>query len=60
LDPTVSRTIDALAIDASVVLRAINTARAAAHGRVRELADENASHAGIDAAACCTSTWTRP
>jgi hypothetical protein len=50
-DPTVSRTIDALAKDASAALKAINTARAAARARVWELAGENAPHAGIDAAA---------
>src|SRR5918997_5237647 len=50
-DPTVSRTIDALAKDATAALTAINTARAAARARVWELAGQHAPHAGIDAAA---------
>jgi len=41
-DPTVSRTIDALAADAPRALAAINTARAAARARVWELAGTNA------------------
>lgn len=41
-DPTVSRTIDALACDAPRALAAINTARAAARARVWELAGEHA------------------
>jgi hypothetical protein len=44
-DPTVSRTLDQLATDASAALTVINTARAAA--RVWELAGENPPHAGI-------------
>jgi hypothetical protein len=50
-DPTVSRTIDALAKDAPAALKAINTARAAARARVWELAGVNAPHAGINTAA---------
>jgi hypothetical protein len=50
-DPTVSRTIDALAKDAPAALTAINTARAAARARVWALAGQHAQHAGIDAAA---------
>ncbi len=50
-DPTVSRTIDALAKDAPAALKAINTARAVARARVWELAGQHAPHAGIDAAA---------
>jgi len=41
-DPTVSRTIDALAMDAPRALAAINTARAAARARVWRLAGEHA------------------
>ena len=41
-DPTVSRTIDALAKDAPRALAAINAARAAARARVWELAGEHA------------------
>ncbi|MCM3662377.1 IS1380 family transposase [Georgenia satyanarayanai] len=41
-DPTVSRTIDALATDATAALRAINTARAAARTRAWSLAGEHA------------------
>jgi Transposase DDE domain group 1 len=48
-DPTVSRTIDALARDASGALRAIHAARAVARARVWALAGEHAPHAGIDA-----------
>lgn len=48
-DPTVSRTIDALAADAERVLKAISTARAAARARVWALAGEHAPDAGIDA-----------
>ena len=50
-DPTVSRTIDALATDAPVALKAINTARAAARARVWELAGEDAPDHVTDAAA---------
>ena len=41
-DPTVSRTIDALAADAPAALTAIDTARAAARARVWALAGEHA------------------
>jgi hypothetical protein len=41
-DPTISRTVDALASDARRVLAAINTARAAARARVWALAGEHA------------------
>ena len=41
-DPTVSRTIDALAADAPAALRAMNTARAAARKRAWSLAGEHA------------------
>ena len=59
-DPTVSRTIDALAKDAPAALTAINTARAVARARVWELAGQHAPHAGIDAAARWSSTSTPP
>jgi hypothetical protein len=49
-DPTVSRTIDALAADAPAALKAIRTARAAARRRAWELAGEHAPDAGITAA----------
>ena len=49
-DPTVSRTIDALAKDAPAVLAAVHAARAAARERVWDLAGEHAPHAGIGAA----------
>ena len=42
-DPTVSRTIDALAKDASAALKAINTARAAARARVWEFSRRECS-----------------
>ena len=48
-DPTVSRTIDALAADAAAALTAIDTARAAARARVWALAGEHAPDHGIDA-----------
>jgi hypothetical protein len=48
-DPTVSRTIDALATDAARVLTAIDAARAAARARVWALAGEHAPDRGIDA-----------
>jgi hypothetical protein len=48
-DPTVSRTIDALAADAPRVLAAIDTARAAARARVWALAGGHAPDAGVDA-----------
>ena len=49
-DPTVSRTISALAADAPVVLRAINVARAEARARVWALAGEHAPDHGVTAA----------
>ena len=48
-DPTVSRTIDALAADAVRVLKAIDTARAAARARVWALAGDHAPDIDIDA-----------
>ena len=48
-DPTVSRTIDRLARDATAVLAAIDTARAAARAQAWRLAGENAPDQGIDA-----------
>jgi hypothetical protein len=48
-DPTVSRTVDALAQDASRSLAAINTARAAARARVWELAGVHAPDSEADA-----------
>lgn len=48
-DPTVSRTIAALAADAPRALAAINTARAAARSRVWALAGGHAPDAGVDA-----------
>lgn len=48
-DPTVSRTIDALAADVDAALAAINRARARARERVWGLAGEHAPDAGIDA-----------
>jgi len=50
-DPTVSRTIDALAGDAPRALAAINTARAAARARVWKLAGEHAPDHQADAQA---------
>jgi hypothetical protein len=50
-DPTVSRTIDALAADAPAALRAINAARAEARAGVWALAGEHAPDADADAAA---------
>jgi hypothetical protein len=50
-DPTVSRTIDALAADAPAALKAINTARAAARAQVWTLAGEQAPDHAVDAAA---------
>jgi hypothetical protein len=49
-DPTVSRTIDALAKDAPTALRAIHAARAAARARVWALAGTRSPAAGISAA----------
>ena len=48
-DPTVSRTIDALAADSSRVLAAIDAARAAARARVWRLAGEHAPDHDTDA-----------
>lgn len=48
-DPTVSRTIDALAADAPRALAAIDTARAAARSQVWRLSGEEAPDRGIDA-----------
>ncbi|MDK3258182.1 IS1380 family transposase [Blastococcus capsensis] len=53
-DPTVSRTIDALAADAPAALKAINTARAAARAQVWALAGEHAPDHAADAAAPLT------
>jgi hypothetical protein len=47
-DPTVSRTIDALAKDAPAALAAIHAARAAARARVWALAGDDAPVEGID------------
>jgi len=49
LDPTVSRTIDALAADAPTALAAIHTARAHARARVWSLAGAHAPDTGADA-----------
>jgi Transposase DDE domain group 1 len=49
-DPTVSRTIDALAADAPAALAAIDSARAAARARAWQLAGGNAPDHGVDAA----------
>lgn len=48
-DPTVSRTIDALAADATRVLKAIDEARVTARSRVWSLAGVHAPDHGIDA-----------
>jgi hypothetical protein len=48
-DPTVSRTIDRLAQDATAVLAAIDTARAAARARAWTLAGDHAPDHGVDA-----------
>jgi hypothetical protein len=48
-DPTVSRTIDALAADAPAALKAIDTARAASRATTWRLAGEHAPGHGIDA-----------
>jgi hypothetical protein len=48
-DPTVSRVIDRLADDAAAVLRAVDTARAAARSRAWELAGEHAPDHDVDA-----------
>ena len=47
-DPTVSRTIDRLAHDATAVLAAIDTARAAARARAWRLAGDQAPDKGVD------------
>ena len=47
-DPTVSRTIAALAADAPAALRAINAARACARAAAWELAGEHAPNQGAD------------
>jgi hypothetical protein len=49
-DPTVSRTIDALAADAPAALKAIDAARTAARARVWALAGEHAPDHNCDAA----------
>ncbi|MFR9807425.1 IS1380 family transposase, partial [Pseudonocardia sp. RS010] len=49
-DPTVSRTIDRLAADATAALAAIDTARATARARAWELAGEHAPDHDTDAA----------
>jgi transposase-like protein len=49
-DPTVSRTIDALAADGPAALAAIDTARAAARARAWELAGVHAPDHNVDAA----------
>jgi hypothetical protein len=49
-DPTVSRTIDALAADAPAVLKALNAARATARAQVWSLAGEHAPDHAVDAA----------
>jgi hypothetical protein len=48
-DPTVSRTIDALAVDAARALAAIDAARASARARVWRLAGQHAPDHGVDA-----------
>jgi hypothetical protein len=48
-DPTVSRTVAALAADADGALKAINTARAVARERAWKLAGEHAPGHGVDA-----------
>jgi len=50
-DPTVSRTVSALAADAPAALKAIDAARAVARGRVWALAGEHAPDHAADAAA---------
>jgi hypothetical protein len=47
-DPTVSRTVDALAVDAPRVLAAINAARAEARERAWRLAEGHAPHVAVD------------
>jgi hypothetical protein len=48
-DPTVSRTVDALAADAPRALKTIDAARAAARSRVWRLAGEHGPDHGVDA-----------
>jgi hypothetical protein len=48
-DPTVSRLVDALAVDAPAALAAINTARAAARERAWSLAGQQAPDHGVNA-----------
>lgn len=48
-DPTASRTIDALATDATAALRAIKTAHAAARKTAWTLAGEHAPNHGVGA-----------
>ena len=48
-DPTVSRTVDALATDAARVLAVIDRARAVARARVWQLAGRHAPDAAVDA-----------
>lgn len=48
-DPTVSRTVDRLAVDVEKALKAIDAARAVARARVWELAGTHAPHAGKSA-----------
>ncbi len=50
-DPTVSRTVDALAAAGPAASRAISAAKAVARQRVRRLAGEHAPSAGVDAGA---------
>lgn len=58
-DPTVSRTIDALAADAPKVLAAINTARTAVRKRAWAAAGTRAPDHGASAADPVASTSTR-
>ncbi|MCY7399701.1 MAG: transposase, partial [Nocardioides sp.] len=48
-DPTISRTIDALATEAPAVLKAINGARAKARARAWAMAGKDAPDHGVDA-----------
>jgi Transposase DDE domain group 1 len=59
-DPTVSRTIDRLADDATAALAAIDGARATARARAWKLAGEHAPDHGIEPAHRWSSTWTPP
>jgi len=58
-DPTVSRTIAALAADAPAALAAINTARATARAQVWKLAGVHAPDHDTDAGKPLVGTWTR-